>query len=307
MLCPSCRERVASSTVICPFCDFILDATFLGTGILNVPALRGTAGRADTPTVPLPLDADGQLARDRTLLPVNASMLELQSFLWQSMVRPAEAETDVVGPPKTELSRARLGDVTGVTDALALDRLLGGLRRAVEADAAAARDANELRMAAVLTQTHSIEAALVRRLERAVAMDKLRCEWLRMLGGGRKLGFGEARLLQMLKDGRRPSLAVMGGWLRLRWRVKPPELAQEVQWALDVPEGFEESLYRCGALRNVLAHRPDYEGPRAHSPGPVSQLINIEEGELCVPAPTVLFVTKVAKAVLSRSGSSGRN
>jgi tetratricopeptide (TPR) repeat protein len=135
-------------------------------------------------------------------------------------------------------------------------------------------DAHSARVQAALQMTQVAEQVLQRRVSdfrtnhRATAKD-----WAPIVGAFcdisvREKVFGDAARKQrafhakrfaQAMDGADMSLGVMSGWFRPTWRIEPEIIARAMQDVVGIPDGAEEMVFRLGAVRNVLAHRHEYE------------------------------------------------
>ena len=217
--------------------------------------------------------------------------------------------TQVSPLPRTVIVEGRLRSPMNVTNVSAAERLKDGVRLAVEAEnESSRRDAREKRVSSAQKQLEALEQVLVRRLQGASANRDTATRWRQRLLGGREredLSFSEGRLLEYLSEGRSASLYVIGAWLRWKTRLTPPALADELQHVLGIPDTVRDEICRLGELRNVLAHRTEYELDPARSFGLAAGLVERSSDGTCdvvdVPPAALDVVLGVCRRVLERS------
>ncbi|MCB9609673.1 MAG: hypothetical protein H6716_23980 [Polyangiaceae bacterium] len=168
--------------------------------------------------------------------------------------------------------------------ALDLESYMSAVRQSVVSDSMHNElDAHSARVQAALQMTQVAEQVLQRRLSdfrtnhRATAK-----EWAPIVGAlcdlsVREKVFGDAARKQrafhakrfaQAMEGADMSLGVMSGWFRPTWRIEPEIIARAIQEVVGIPDGAEEMVFRLGAVRNVLAHRHEYERKAHRSLGP---------------------------------------
>lgn len=170
-------------------------------------------------------------------------------------------------PPIGAFVFDRIGDLHA-SQVRAKDGIYAGTRLATEAvleeDDAVARTKRRL---AAIELLSSLELMLLTRLQTAkdnrYGKNLEKTLWQELLaaaqpGKGTRT-YGERRLLAYLERGECPSIAVMARWLASPSRLQPLELSNRIQLALGLIPGLEDELVIAGQLRNVLAHRAEYE------------------------------------------------
>ncbi|MCB9610303.1 MAG: hypothetical protein H6716_27190 [Polyangiaceae bacterium] len=168
--------------------------------------------------------------------------------------------------------------------ALDLESYMSAVRQSVVSDSMHNElDAHSARVQAALQLTQVAEQLLQRRVSdfrtdhRAMAM-----QWAPIVGSfcgssvreklfgdsARKQRVFHAKRFAQAMEGADMSLGVMSGWFRPAWRFEPEFIAQAMQDVVGIPSGAEEMVFRLGAVRNVLAHRHEYERNALRSLGP---------------------------------------
>jgi hypothetical protein len=174
---------------------------------------------------------------------------------------PAEARTRP-HVARTAAAEARVGTVVA-TNVGARDVLRDAGRIAVEADLETnERAARSKRRSSAVEVVHAIEHALYVRLDRRRADAGVRDDWLaylpkELLAGKGRLAYARLRLAEYLRGGERPSLQLLA--VCLEPDTLPPSLAERLGAALGTPRPLVPHLFAASSMRNVLAHRSEYQ------------------------------------------------
>jgi hypothetical protein len=204
---------------------------------------------------------------------------------------------------------------------LAAESIRESVRLAVDSEAERnASDARAKRVAAALAATQAIEDILQTRfcealraapppalqLSRGRSLSSIKEVILALVSkdGPKEKQYGSDKLLKAAKDGRAPSLAVVGGWFRSVWRIEPSALASALQLLLGIPVGLEENTFEAGEVRNALAHRMNKErDPLESLGGAFGHVIRVDcQGltRLDVPDAELAWLHWLAVSILKR-------
>jgi tRNA A-37 threonylcarbamoyl transferase component Bud32 len=179
--------------------------------------------------------------------------------------------TDVAAGSVSLAVQARIGEGSQVSDQDAFDALTQGARLAEEAKRARRdRDGQTKRIAAAGEFVGSVDRCLQRRFKDSLP-EAERARWIearRALGlvSGRVKG-GELHMQDFLERGKLPALTDFAHWLRPDKQARPPDLARLVVAAVGLTSEHARRLFVLARVRNVLAHRNEYEANESDSLG----------------------------------------
>jgi hypothetical protein len=244
---------------------------------------------------------------------------ELGSWLTSVLISDSEPQaldssaTMRAGPAFDELTLKPSSPSTMVTlrvgesrDDAIHARLREASRFAIEADRVTRLEsANQLRLSAAEQYLRAVESALYRRLG-TVFHKSSRETWKARrlsleIGAKRSID----RSIEMFLNGNPPSLISIAIWLR-EPGPQPPELARAISDACGLSSQLASKLFLLGSIRNVLAHRAEYEENREQSLEAAAQLLTEEDHgatrRLLLDAVNLALLEAICREIIDSAG-----
>jgi hypothetical protein len=213
-------------------------------------------------------------------------------------------ETQHMRAPITMLTERRV-EKLNTTQPISLENFKSSVRFGVEADYEKdPAQANEKRCAEALKLAQTMHQALLRRLKKAATPNNQQ-RWKALLQAkSTKPSRGQPKLMLYLKEKKPPSLSFIGGWFSLSDPLQPPELTEELRLSLGVPVNLGDNLLIAGDIRNVLAHREEYESEPQESLGNAStrlqSQITGDHRRIIVPVETINWMENLCIRILEQ-------
>lgn len=283
-------------------------------------------GHAGAPETELDLEDLELLADEEETAAAHMEIMREPPRVIGLATRLARADLYVDGPESTVTHRTphalepessvsgvvmmRLGDASPQDKdmAKAFQLLREGSRSAIEADRARRpEDIAKLRQFAALQFVQAVEVALYRRLSLAFPA-AVRESWLavRAASNVETKSSNERAMQLFLEKGSRPSMKLLGALLKPPG-PKPAGLGDALRRACRIDDKHRKHLFELGAIRNVLAHLPEYEeDPELpiDAPPNLFREIRNEDGtrKLVIDSAYLVFLEQLCKELLSAEG-----